>query len=178
VLFITHLKRGRALPEWVHNEHGPIGRVALSYVAAVCFSSVVLAAGAFVAFGYQLCSLIAPGVFQLSGTRVEAGRTLISTVYLLVASILIVTYHSQIPPEHFRGVLRLVKRPPGSAGGQGQVPPAAPHSPQSDWGPRPEHHAHPEPQHHPHPGQPEPTQSASGPPSATGSQLPPPPPSR
>ena len=82
VLLVTHLRRGLALPEWKYGVYGPVGRVAQSYAAAVCFISVLIAALAFVASGYELCRLIAPGVFESSGPNVAIARTIISSLYL------------------------------------------------------------------------------------------------
>ena len=72
VLLATHIRRGLALPEWRRGEHGPINRVAQSYVGAVCFVSLVIAASAFVSAGYQLFRVIAPGIFEI--IRTEGGR--------------------------------------------------------------------------------------------------------
>jgi hypothetical protein len=101
VLLATHLRRGLALPEWRRGEHGPINRVAQSYVAAVCFISLVLAAIAFVSAGYQLSRAIAPGVFELSGPRVDTVRVLLASLYLLIASIFVAVMHAQMPPGGF-----------------------------------------------------------------------------
>ena len=105
VLLITHIRRGLALPEWNFGSYGPVGRVAQSYAAAVCFISVLIAALAFVALGYELFRLVAPGVFELSGPRIAVARTVISLVYLLVAAIVVALIHSRIPPNGFWGAL-------------------------------------------------------------------------
>jgi hypothetical protein len=101
VLLATHIRRGLALPEWRRGEHGPINRVAQSYVGAVCFVSLVIAASAFVSAGYQLFRVIAPGIFELSGPRVDAVRVLLASLYLMIASIFVAVMHAQIPPGGF-----------------------------------------------------------------------------
>jgi hypothetical protein len=101
VLLAIHIRRGLALPEWRRGEHGPINRVAQSYVGAVCFVSLVIAASAFVSAGYQLFRVIAPGVFELSGPRVDAVRVLLASLYLMIASIFVAVMHAQIPPGGF-----------------------------------------------------------------------------
>ena len=87
VLFATHIRRGLSLPEWRRGENGPVNRVAQSYVAAVCFVCLIVAAIAFVSAGYQLFRIVAPGVFDLSGPRVGAVRVLLASLYLMFASI-------------------------------------------------------------------------------------------
>jgi hypothetical protein len=101
VLLATHICRGLALPEWRRGEQGPINRVAQSYVGAVCFVALVIAAAAFVSAGYQLFRVIAPGVSELSGPRVGAVRVLVASLYLLIASIVVAILHAQMPPGRF-----------------------------------------------------------------------------
>src|SRR3984957_4632899 len=100
-LLATHIRRALALPEWRRGEHGPINRVAQSYVGAVCFVSLVVAATAFVSAGYQLFRVIAPGVFELSGPRVGAVRVLLASLYLMIASVVVAILHAQMPPGGF-----------------------------------------------------------------------------
>jgi hypothetical protein len=105
VLLITHLKRGLALPEWRYGLYGPVSRVAQSYAAAVCFAAVLVASLGFIAFGYELCRLIAPGVFESDGPRVAVVRVVISLVYLLAAALLVAVLHFRIPPNGFWGAV-------------------------------------------------------------------------
>lgn len=98
VIFATHIRRGLSLPEWRRGENGPVSRVVQSYVAAVCFVCLIVAAVAFVSAGYQLFRIIAPAVFDLSGPRVGAVRVLLASLYLMFASIVVAILHSQMPP--------------------------------------------------------------------------------
>lgn len=103
VLLTTHLRRGLALPEWKYGVYGPVGRVAQSYAAAVCFVGVLVVSLAFVGVGYEVCRLIAPGVFESTGPQIAVVRTVISLVYLLFAAVAMVLLHSRIPPNGFWG---------------------------------------------------------------------------
>jgi hypothetical protein len=98
VLLVTHLRRALALPEWVEGTYGPVSRVAQSYIGAVTFVAVTIAASSIVFFAYDLCRAIAPGVFELSGPTVNVVRALIASFYLAAASILVIFLHSRIPP--------------------------------------------------------------------------------
>jgi hypothetical protein len=115
-LLSTHLKRALALPEWRHGAYGPVGRVAQSYAAAVCFIAVLVAAVTFIALGYDVCRIIAPGVFELAGPRIAVVRTIISLVYLLAAAVVVVVLHSRIPPNGFWGAVW------SPHGGSGETP--------------------------------------------------------
>ena|ERR1700722_13974578 len=144
VLFAMHIRRGLSLPEWRRGENGPVNRVAQSYVAAVCFACLIIAAIAFVSAGYQLFRVIAPGVFALSGPRVGAVRVLLASLYLMFASIVVAILHSQIPPGGIFRSMRPANNQPrnDSSSGRGAAvppPPQAipPNPPRSDGPPRP-----------------------------------------
>jgi hypothetical protein len=133
VLLRTHLRRGLALPEWKYGVYGPVGRVAQSYAAAVCFLGVLVAALAFIAVGYELSRLIAPGVFESTGPQIAVVRTVISSIYLLFAAVAVVVLHSRIPPSGFWGD---VWSPHGRSGdprpSEAEVPPAPQPAPQQE----------------------------------------------
>lgn len=98
-LLTVHLRRGLALPGWNDPRADPVTRVGRSYIASVSFVSVLIAAGALVAFVYEIFRILGPGVFELSGSRVVAARVLIATAYLaLAAGAIVVTHQRMLPP--------------------------------------------------------------------------------
>lgn len=118
ILLVTHLRRAVALPEWVEGGYGPVSRVAQSYIGAVTFVAMIIATSSIVFFVYDLCRVIAPGVFELSGPSVNVERALIASIYLAAASMLVVFLHSRIPP-HGQNPWWAVRRGPadGPTGG-------------------------------------------------------------
>jgi hypothetical protein len=151
VLLWTHLRRGLSLPEWMQGQPGPVGRVVRSYIASVSFVSVLIAASSVVAFVYEVLRILAPGVFELSGSRVSAARTLIVTLYVAFAAIAIVLVH-----------LRLLPAGGGWPGYSGTVAPAPPppYSQSSTFAP-------PLPPPRPSPSYPQPAPSVTPPQSAS-----------
>jgi len=121
LLLMTSLRRGLRFPELTQVLPSPVARVAQSYAAAVSFAAVLIAAVSLTVFAYQVCRILAPGVFQLSGSRVDAARVLLAALYLTFASAGIVAYHSRLLPHS--GWSRL-----GGAGdvGPGAIPPPPP----------------------------------------------------
>ena len=98
-LLLTHLRRGLALPEWRAGGGGPVSRVVRSYVAAVSFVAVLIASVSVVILVYQVFRILGPGVFALSGSRVDAARVLIATLYLAVAAMALVVTHMRLLPD-------------------------------------------------------------------------------
>jgi hypothetical protein len=123
-LLATHLRRGLALPEWRAGRGGPVSRVVRSYVAAVSFVAVLIAAVSVVVVVYQVFRILGPGVFALSGSRVEAARVLIAALYLVAAAAVLVVSHMRLLPDG------LFARPAGSdaapPAGAAPPPPATP----------------------------------------------------
>jgi hypothetical protein len=118
LLLVTSLRRGLRFSELAQGFPSPVARVAQSYAAAVSFAAVVIGAVSLAIFGYQVCRILAPGVFELSGSRVDAARVLLSALYLVFASAGIIAFHSRLLPH--RGWSRL------GADDVGQVPPPPP----------------------------------------------------
>jgi hypothetical protein len=101
VLLIISLRRGVRFPEVANHQPGPVTRVAQSYAASVSFVCVLIAAISLVIFFYQVVRILAPGIFELSGSKVDAARVLIAALYLAFASVAIVAAHARFIP--FRG---------------------------------------------------------------------------
>jgi hypothetical protein len=95
VLLVTALRRGLRLPELTQDATNPVRRVAQSYAAGVSFAAVLIGAVSLVVFVYEVCRILAPGVFELSGSRVGAARVLLSALYLTFASTYIVAFHAR-----------------------------------------------------------------------------------
>ena len=123
VLLVTCLRRALALPEVAQRQSGPITRVAQSYAASVSFAAVLIGAVSLIVFLYEVFRILAPGVFELTGTRVDAARTLIAALYLAFASGAIVMAHARLLPTSGVGPLR---RPDEAFS---PFPPAAPPTP-------------------------------------------------
>jgi hypothetical protein len=98
VLLLACLRRGLALPEVAHRQPGPISRVAQSYAASVSFAALLIGAISLIVFLYEVLRILAPGIFELSGTRVAAARVLISALYLAFASAAVVLTHTRLLP--------------------------------------------------------------------------------
>ena len=132
VVLALHLRRGMAMAGRADPRLGPLGRVAQSYVAAVSFVAVIIAIIALVFALYEVARIIGPGVFQLSGTRTQTLRPLLSSAYLAVGALLILFLHLRVvPPDIRRGTFRVARgTPPGSASpGVPAGPPSAPQPP-------------------------------------------------
>jgi hypothetical protein len=130
---------------------GPLGRVAQSYVAAVCFVAVIVTVVSLVIALYETARIIAPGVFQVSGSRVETLRPMLAAAYLALAALVVLMVHMRFVPLEVRRVswtlLRPVQGPEADPGFPGP-PPSPPHADHSS----PDH----EPPDHLPPGQPSP----------------------
>jgi hypothetical protein len=98
LLLQNSLRRALALPELKHGVSGPISRVAQSYAASVSFAAVFIGAVALVVFVYEVFRILAPGVFELTGTRVAAARVLLAALYLAFASAVVVVAHARLLP--------------------------------------------------------------------------------
>ena len=59
---------------------------------------VIIAAVSLVVFGYEVFRILAPGVFELSGTRVAAARVLLAALYLTFASAALIAAHARHLP--------------------------------------------------------------------------------
>jgi hypothetical protein len=99
VLLLTSLRRALALPEVAHRQPGPITRVAQSYAASVSFAALLIGAVSLIVFLYEVFRILAPGIFELTGTRVDAARVLIAALYLAFASAGIVLAHARLLPS-------------------------------------------------------------------------------
>jgi hypothetical protein len=124
VLLLTHLRRGLSLPEVVNGQPGPVARVAQSYAASVSFLCVIIAAVSVVVFLYEVVRILAPGVFELTGTRVGAARVLLAALYLAFAAAGLVAAHARHLPSGGWGPL--VQTGPGPGYGAPVGPPASP----------------------------------------------------
>jgi hypothetical protein len=125
VLLLTHLRRGQSLPEVANGQAGPVARVAQSYAASVSFLCVIIAAVSVVVFLYEVVRILAPGVFELTGTRVGAARVLIAALYLAFAAAGLVAAHARHLPSGGWGPLAQT----GPGPGYGSAPLGPPASP-------------------------------------------------
>jgi len=91
-----------------------VARVVQSYAASVSFVAVIVAAVSIVVFVYQSLRILAPGVFELTETRIVAARALLSTLYLALGAIVILATHARLLPS---SGARTRPRPRGDAGG-------------------------------------------------------------
>jgi hypothetical protein len=125
MLLVTSLQRALAFPELKHGPPGPVTRVAQSYAASVSFAALVIGAVSLIVFFYEAFRILAPGVFELTGTRVAAARVLLSALYLALASAVVLIMHRRLLHVGEIGTGR------GSGGdiGYGSVPPVAPPAP-------------------------------------------------
>jgi hypothetical protein len=103
-LLVSHLPRGLTLAEGADSRSGPGGRVAQSYVTSVAFLSVFVGAGAGIVLLYRVVQILGPGVFQLSGTRVDALRVVLGALYLLLAAGFVAAFHVGLLPPDIRGM--------------------------------------------------------------------------
>ncbi len=98
VVLVTSLRRAVALPEVAQRQPGPVSRVAQSYAASVSFAALFIGAVSLVVFLYEVFRILAPGVFELTGTKVAAARVLVAALYLAFASAAIVLAHARLLP--------------------------------------------------------------------------------
>jgi hypothetical protein len=124
LLLLYSLRRALDLPEVREGQSSPVSRVAQSYAASVSFVCVFIAAVSLVVFLYEVIRILAPGVFELTGTRVAAARVVLAALYLALASAVVVAAHARLLPP---GGWRTIARPGGDAGfGAYPVPPPPP----------------------------------------------------
>jgi len=123
LLLLTSLRRGLSLPEVLQGQPGPVDRVVQSYAASVSFVCVIISAVSLVVFVYEVFRILAPGVFELTGTRVAAARVLLAALYLTFASAAIVAAHARHLPSGGWGA---ASRLGGGPAYGGAAPPAAP----------------------------------------------------
>jgi len=146
VVLVVHLRRGLEVSGRADPRMGPLGRVAQSYVAAVCFVALIITVVSIVIALYQTVRIIAPGVFQVTGSRVGTLRPMLAAAYLALAALVLLMVHMRFVPAEVRHVswtlVRAVQSPEADPG-----PPLPPPTP-----PPPDHHP---PDHQP-PGQPPP----------------------
>ena len=118
ILLSTHLPRGLALAEGADSRRGPAGRVAQSYVASVTFVSVFIASASAVVLVYRVVQILGPGVFELSGTRVDALRVVLGALYLVLAAGVVAAFHVSLLPPELRAIrpVRPPTRPPPPPG--------------------------------------------------------------
>jgi hypothetical protein len=144
VLFV-HLRRGLAVSGRADPRLGPVGRVGQTYIAATAFTALVIAVVSVVVTSYELARIVAPGVFEVPGPRVDTLRPLLAAAYLALAALAVLLTHLRLVPGEVRRVswstVRLVQGPddepgiggavggpgPGTPGpgGPGMAPPAA-----------------------------------------------------
>jgi len=102
-----------------------VTRVAQSYAASVSFAALVIGAVSLVVFFYEAFRILAPGVFELTGTRVAAARVLLSALYLAFASAAVLITHRRLLHA---GEIGTVLGTDGDVG-YGSIPPMAPPTP-------------------------------------------------
>jgi hypothetical protein len=127
LLLLTSLRRALAFPEVAHGQPGPVARVAQSYAASVSFASLVIGAVSLIVFLYEVFRILAPGIFELTGTRVGAARVVIAALYLAFASGAIVAVHARLLPTAGLGPIRLGDGDSGYAGPPSPPPPPPPY---------------------------------------------------
>jgi hypothetical protein len=126
VLLLVHLRPALRLPEVAHGAPGPTARVAQSYAASVSFVSVFIGAVSIIVFLYDVFRILAPGVFQLTGSRVDAARALLAALYLALASAAVVYVHARLLPSNG---FSLTARPSADPDYGGFAPPPPPPPP-------------------------------------------------
>ena len=102
VLLVVHLRRGLEVSGRADPRAGPLGRLAQSYVATVSFLAVLVTAVSLVFVLDELARIIAPGVFEVSGTRVETLRPLLAAAYLALAALAVLWAHMRLVPHDLR----------------------------------------------------------------------------
>ncbi|HEV3213837.1 MAG TPA: hypothetical protein VGZ03_10620 [Acidimicrobiales bacterium] len=125
---VLHLQRGSALADAEANPSGPTKRVMRSYVALVCFISIIIVVLALSSAIWMLCGLISPRIFLASSSRIVTERGLLQALVLVVLAGAIFTSHQRFAPKALRlmgelGPLRRAPQdgaaPPGSGGPTG-----------------------------------------------------------
>jgi hypothetical protein len=127
LLLVTSLRRALAFPEVAHRQPGPIARVAQSYAASVSFASLLIGAVSLIVFLYEVFRILAPGIFELTGSRVAAARVLLAALYLAFASGAIVAVHARLLPAAGLGPLPLGDVDSGFGGLPSPPPPPPPY---------------------------------------------------
>jgi hypothetical protein len=100
--YLMHRRRGIELVQSESDPSSPSRRVMKGYVAAVRFLSTVIVILGVLAFAYSFLQLIAPGVFQASGSRADTWITLLQTAVLLVVTGFVFRTHQALLPEEHR----------------------------------------------------------------------------
>ena len=96
LLLVTSLRAPWTSRNWCTGQPGPVTRVAQSYAASVSFAALLIGAVSLVVFFYEVFRILAPGVFELTGTRVAASRVLLSALYLAFASAAVLLTHRRL----------------------------------------------------------------------------------
>jgi hypothetical protein len=60
-----------------------------------------------IVFLYEVFRILAPGIFELNGSRVAAARVLLAALYLAFASGAVVASHARLLPSGGLGAIRL-----------------------------------------------------------------------
>jgi hypothetical protein len=126
LLLLYNLRRALDLPEVRQGQSSPVSRVAQSYAASVSFVCIFIAAVSLIVFLYEVFRILAPGVFELTGTRVAAARVVLAALYLALASAALVAAHARLLPQGGWGSL---PRPGDEVGFGGYPVPPPPPSP-------------------------------------------------
>jgi hypothetical protein len=127
LLLLYNLRRALDLPEVRQGQPGPVARVAQSYAASVSFVSIFIGAVSLVVFLYEVFRILAPGVFELTGTRVAAARVVLAALYLALASAALVAAHARLLPQGGWGSLARTDADPGYQGYPAPPPPPSPY---------------------------------------------------
>jgi hypothetical protein len=122
ILLVTHVPRGLGLSGGADGRRGPAGRVAQSYATSVAFVAVAIASVSAIVLIYEVVRILGPGVFLLSGNRVDGLRTVVPAAYLMLASILLAVVHIRLLPPDVRGFVPFSRgaTPPGPSTPAGQ----------------------------------------------------------
>lgn len=100
--YLLHLRRGNALADTEEDPNGPTKRVMRSFVAFVCFASVLIFVVALVACVYEVFELISPSVFGGAASRTADWRSVLDTLVLVAASGVVFGYHQRFAPSGLR----------------------------------------------------------------------------
>jgi hypothetical protein len=121
-VLVVHIRRGLEVSGRADPRTGPLGRVAQSYVASVSFIAVILTSVSAAVVLYELVRIVAPGVFAVSGSRVDTLRPMLAAAYLALASLAVLVVHMRfVPPE-----VRRVRWPAPAAAPPYTAPPPPP----------------------------------------------------
>ncbi len=120
-----HLQQGIAAARGDGRVDGPNARVLHSYIGVVSFVYVFWAMVSLGISIYLIFELIGPGVFGGGGSRAATLNTLLDLIYILVASVGIVTYMARLAPPGMLRLPTLMARAASSASAPPPPPPAA-----------------------------------------------------